>query len=236
MELTTRDWASIAWIAIFVVFVVVVLKDKSSLQTILRLAEGPKILVPFLVMTAWAGSLIYGAGRLGIWDTEQIKTTIVWFLTGAVVLFFQVNKAHRPGFWKRVTLGLFAAPTIFQFLSELATLPLWLEFLTQGLLLFAVLMSTVASHNDDEGIRRVGRLFSGVVVLAGLGLLGFSLFTFTTNATSGDVESALRDFFMPIWATVGILPFFYLLALYSAKAVNQIPGALIPDLWYRANH
>jgi hypothetical protein len=87
------------------------------------------------------------------------------------------------------------------------------ELILQPFLVLLGLMSVVAGMNDRH--KSVKRLTDRVLIFIGLALLAFTLQQLVVNWDELDKLQAMRELVLPMWLTVGLLPFIYFLSLYS---------------------
>jgi hypothetical protein len=82
-----------------------------------------------------------------------------------------------------------------------------------GALALLARLSVVA--DKDERSRSVKKLVDGLLALIGLALLAFASRQVYANWGNIDKHAALLQLVLPIWLTIGLLPFIYLLSLFS---------------------
>lgn len=216
MTLTSREWASVFWLAVFSLFAIGVSGVRASVWQMLKILVSPKLLVSLLVLIAYTVAAVAVAKRVGIWSLIDLKDTLVWFLAVAVALFFSLSRAmDEPGFFRMAALRTVELAVVVQFFRNLQSLGLLAEIVVQVVLIVIGLMFAVTSISKDPDTARLAPFFRGVLVAAGLALLAYSLFK---TLTIGEMDAGrwLRQFALPIWLTMAVLPIIYVLALFAA--------------------
>jgi hypothetical protein len=214
MGLNNREWASLFWLLVFVAFALSRREARSSFQTAAGIAIKPKILIPVLIMVAYVGALLYAGSRLGIWNTGLIKATVIWFVVTAVVLMMNSTRAGKERrFFLRTALRTLEWTVFIEFFTNLFVLNLIAELLLQAGLIFLVMLSAVAAQQRGQLI--VKRLADGVIGLIGLGLAAYALIQLIRQWDQLDKSAYLLEFVLPVWLTIGLLPFVYVIGLYA---------------------
>lgn len=213
-----REWALLFWALVSLTIVVSRRDLRPDFARMLRLALGRRILpllfglICWTVMQAWLGY------RVGIWDFTLITDTTIWFMTVGVVLFINLENTHKKqNFFRREVAAVIGANVLIEFYVDVYVLSFIAELLLQPLLLFLGILSLVAK--SEERTRVVGKLSDALLALGGMLLVVNA----TVHVFSGwrdlQVGALLRELSLPVWLTVGILPYIYLLGLYAAYQV-----------------
>lgn len=210
-----RQWASIFWITALAVFVLARRETRASTVNVLRAATSAKILVPLALLLGWVVGLAYVGSRVGIWGPDRVTDTVFWFVTAGLVLFGRFDKvSHEPHFVRRTTVATLELSALVEVLSELFVLTLAAELILQPA--FGVLggMSVVAAQKPEH--RPAKRLVDGVIVVASALLLVYVTVSLVSNWESVDKADLLQQFALPVWFTIGVLPYIYLVGLLAA--------------------
>jgi hypothetical protein len=212
--LNSRQSASLLWVGVILVAVLVWPTGRKSLVAIARTFLSRQIWPVFALLALWSLALVLVGRRIGIWTDALAADTWFWFFTTAVVLLFNLNKASKePGFFGRTAKETFGFTLILGFLSDLYVLSVPVEFVGLGILAVLAGVSAVAAHQRDSAEAR--KLADGCLSLVGLTILALALFSLITNWSNEDAPGLVRQLLMPAWMTLGVLPYIYAVSLYA---------------------
>ena len=212
-ELNNREWATLFWLGVVLLLVLWRKETRALLGDVVRIAAGWKIWVPFLALVAWMAILVMLAYRIRLWTTDLIKDTVIWVGSG-VALYFSVTQVRRqPHFFRGAALTGFKAAVFIEFYVNLYVFPFLIELILLPMITMLLMLSLVAGR--DEKTRDVKRFIDALTALVGLALLAFVTISLILNWRQLDWPGTLRRLALPIWLTLGLLPFLYVLSLFS---------------------
>jgi hypothetical protein len=211
---TNRDWASLFWLGLFVAWVLSKKDVRSSLADVARTAMTPKILLPTLTMFGYIAATVLVGAKLKLWNSDLFKDTVVWSFGPALVLLFSISDAgEKEHFFRRAVLNTIKYTILIEFYMNLVVLSLPVELVLVPVVTILTLLSIVTSTDDQY--KSVKTLLNWVTSLIGCALL----ITVTTRLAHSwhriDAAGDLRQFALPVWLTVGLLPYIYLLSLWA---------------------
>ena len=212
--LNNREWAILIWgVGIFLVLMART-EIRSSVGQLLRIVLSPQLLIPLMAMIGYAVGEIWLGYKARLWRSDLIKDTIVWFVISALAFFFGYNQASKqPHFFRRRLVAAISIPVFIEFLANLFVLNLIAELALQPFLLFLGLLIAVAEI--DERLRVWRRPLNTLLAAVGLSLLAYSVRQLFISWNAVDNPVTALHFALPIWMTIGLLPYIYLLSLYS---------------------
>lgn len=128
-----------------------------------------------------------------------------------MTLFFSLETTAREGFFRRAARRSVKAAVFVEAFANLVVLPLSVELVLVPVLTFVTLLAVFSER--DEGYAPVHRVMSGV-----LSLIGTALFVYVTVSLATDFNEGhtLRALALPVWLSLGSLPFIYGVGLWSA--------------------
>ena len=216
--LTNRELAALILLGGLIAFVLVRPgrnKIISSVGGALVTLTKPSILVPLLLYVGWIFAAAAGAGRLGLWDSNLLKTTILWLVLSGLALVMNLNDAiNKPGFFRRAVLKTLGVAAVVAFLSALKSFPLWIEIPAQTLAVLFAVVAVLAERKPEHA--PIGKLANGYLAIFGLSALIWSLAHLMGNWSSLDQGIVVREFLLPIWLTPVALLFVYGFAVLAA--------------------
>lgn len=209
-----RQLALLIWAAVALALALRSAGIRKSVLGVLRSLLNPVILVPIVGFLGLSALNILIGRSLGIWNGALATDTGFWVLGSGVVLLFNFERATKSDRYFRRTFGEVLGVTILvELLLEISILPLPVELALIPVTTLLVGLEVVAAR--DEQHQRVEGCAKRLLALLGLGLLTVGLVRAATDFDRLDLTHLGRQAFLPVWMTAGLLPFFYLLALYA---------------------
>jgi hypothetical protein len=223
--LNNREWATLIWaVGIFLVLALVVRKEmRSNVGGILRTLLSPQLLLPLLVMVGYVVGEVWLGYKARLWRSDLIKDTLVWVIISALALFFGYSQASKqPRFFRRRLVAAVSVPVFIEFFANLFVLNLVAELALQPFLILLAIF--IAAAESDERLRGWRTPLNVLIALIGLSLLAYSVRQLIMIWSAVDKPATALQFALPIWLTIGLLPYVYVLNLYSnyQKAFHAI--------------
>jgi hypothetical protein len=212
--LNNREWAILIWLAVLLVWLLLGKKSRAALASAVRTFCTPNILIPVSLLLGYVGIEVWLGAWLSLWRLELIKETVVWFLATGFALFLNFNKvATERHYFRNRMLAAFGLVVFLEFFTNLFVLNLVAELLLQPFLALLGMMTVVAAARREH--RPAKRLAEGLLIATVLALLAFNVQQVVVNWDEIDRGLAIRQLALPMWMTVGLLPFVYFMSLYS---------------------
>jgi hypothetical protein len=212
--LNTRETAFVAWLVIALIWALSRAGIRDAMARVVATLVGSRILTAvFAAGIAYTTFMVLLLERLGVWDVELTKTTVIWFVGTGLARTYSLER-HDRAYFKRLLFSTVALPILAEFVGNLHTFPLYVEFPLVFVVVTLVLLQAVAEQ--DPATRRVAVLCQYV-----LGLISLIVFAFLISDVVHDFAHVAtvergREFLLPLLLTAGFLPFLYVVALYSA--------------------
>ena len=213
-DLNARHEAAILWFgALFIYSLAASSGVRQSVLGLLKILGHRTILMSFigflLVVTALATVAVCLGGIVDLWETLPIVTVCVWTVSSGVGLLLNFsNFLEKGGEFKRAGAVLTPAATIAA-LTNIAILSFWWEF---ALLPFLGILSVTFAYYDSKD---QGHLLYSTVKTA---LMSYTLLVVAVAIKSlvddpSTWKALVQAGLMPIWLTLGALPYIRLLIL-----------------------
>ena len=159
--------------------------------------------------------IIFLLSKIGLWDTSQLKTTILWALTTAGVSFSRVTSASDDQeFFRNSLKDIFKITLAIEFVVAFYPFSLIAELLFLPFMAFVGFMVAFARGKDEH--QAVERFFNGVLVCAGLLIMGYSGYRLIYDPQDFFTLSTLKDFYLPPLLSFLFLPYVFFLVMYIA--------------------
>jgi len=215
--INNRELALLIWLALGAVLALILLRGdlRSTLLEVVRMVLNPVVVVPVVLMGGWTGGLIAVAAGIGWWEAELATDSVVWFVGTALVLMFRVTEAFgEERFFKRTIVGAVRVTVLVEVFVNLFVFSLPVELILLPVLTVLLMLSVVAG--SEQRFAGVKALIDAVLTLAGFSLIAYVVLQTVTDWQDFDKAGAFRKFALPVWLTIGIVPFVYFLSLYAA--------------------
>jgi hypothetical protein len=164
-------------------------------------------------MTCYIGLELWVGHRLSIWRIDLLTDTIIWFVASALVLFFNINEATKDRhFFRRRAAEVIGITAVIEFLVNFYVFSLPAELVLQAFLIVVALLSAFAGTQHQY--RSVKKFIERLLALAGFSIFAYVIFQVLVNWAELDKEGAMLQLALPVWLTLGMLPFIYALSVY----------------------
>ena len=209
-----RQLAVLIWLGVAAVLMLLKHDLRRSVRSVVRSMLARKVATVFVMMALWVAGELLLARRLSWWDTSMTTSTVFWFVGSGLVLFINTPKAaeeehfFRSSFLTAIKLSVFLGVFMNLFVLYLPA-----ELVLQVVLFFLFAMSAVASHKDE--FKQVKKLVDALIGIALAGLVIYEVATIASNWRTISHSGLVWQFFLPVWLTLGLLPFIYLAGVYS---------------------
>jgi hypothetical protein len=219
--LNNREWAILIWGAGILSMLMARREVRSSVAKLLRMLILPQILVPLIGMVGYVVLEVWLGRKVWLWRSQFTKDTIVWFVISALALLVGFNQASKqPHFFRRRVVAAFGLTVFLEFFLNLFVLNLIAEMLLQPVLLILSVFLAMAESDDRLGVLR--KPLSGLLVVISLSLLIFSVRQLFLSWSQLDKPAIALQAALPIWLTIGLLPYIYLAA--GVRSVQSVVG------------
>lgn len=212
--LNNREIATAIWLTIILLWALSISDFRRSIPGLLKAFFHKKIFLPLLVMLLYIFLMVLAFKKIGFWDVSATKDTILWTLGSAFASYFSLNKVTQDSaYFKNVILDNIKFIVIMEFVVNLYSFSLPAELIVIPIVSFIVMANVLAESKPEY--KQANKLFNFI-----LGVFGLYLLTFTFREVVVDFQNFaslknLRDFFLPPLFTVTLLPFIYIMALFS---------------------
>ena len=231
--LSSREQASLILLSVFLILVLLRKEVRGSILQLIRTFLSRAILLTLFALSTYILFEVWIGSQLGWWNTELVKETVIWFVVSSVVLSYKgvVEANNDPQFFRNTAIGTFA-PTVFvTFFLNLTALSLFAEVFWQLVTAIFTVMSVYTHARNEKEYETVRKFCDGILALIGLSWLAYTVHHIFETWAQLDGNQLFREFALPIWLTIGLLPFLYALSLYAAyeyplKSLNSQTNVL----------
>lgn len=212
--LNSRELATAVWAILLISLSSLSSESRKTFKNLVVSFFQIKLIAFFLFIAAYTTAVVVALANLGLWDSSQIKGTLVWYLFVGIGLSFEVfskdiDRAFvKDVLWKQ--LGFLAA---IEYFIALYPYSFWVEFILVPLIY--KLLKTQARGEYMEGKAKAGRNAS-----IALGFIGIIAIIRTARGLISDAENLSfsqfgLDAFTPLALTIIYLPILYLMYVFA---------------------
>ena len=213
---TTREWASITLI---ILFVLLSAKAKSVRGSILRVVKAFfqwKILLSIICAQIYMFLFAYTLYKYGLWNTTILRETIFFlFYTSIALILKYNNNDDRITSIKGIVEDTVKATLIIEFYLNIHTFSYGVELIIQFLLTLLYVMGAYIKR-DTKDLEKTYSCIQALFYGLSISLLVYSIYMsigeWKENFTSQTVISLL----FPIVATIAYWPFLYIFSVIKA--------------------
>ena len=215
--LDNRELAALIWVGAAALWALSTKSVREGFVGVVKAFLKPQILIPLVAMLAWVGLELWVGVRLALWNPALAKGTILWTLGSAGVLLFNCTQFDSDSdlhFFRRTIVATVGVAIFVEFFVNLYVMSLPVELVLQ---IMVVVPSLMVAVGDQKPEYKSAKVFCERV----LAVIGLALFAFAARQIYLDwhqlaARELLLKFALPIWLTVGLLPFLYVFSIYVA--------------------
>ncbi|WP_143108636.1 hypothetical protein [Bathymodiolus thermophilus thioautotrophic gill symbiont] len=172
-----------------------------------------QILIPIFSMVVYMLIVIYFLSVIDLWRCDQIKNSIVWFFSVALISMFEINNIKdSPNYFKDTLKNNLKVIVIIQFIISVYTFSLPLEIVFVPFMVFLAMMIAVSTSSKEHKIVEVA--LNKLLEYIGIGIIIFTIYKLFTEFSTIYQEKTFYDFVVPTLLSILFLPFLFLLSVY----------------------
>lgn len=207
MILDDREFAALLWLAIAVLFGFTWAKFRACLAELFRMGLQPKILLPISFMFSYVAVEVWLGFRVTLWCRDLLKSTLLWIAFSGLAMLFAFDQASKdPHFFRHSAAKTIGIAALLEFYMNIAPMSLGAELFFQPFMAALVIWPAFAG-------RRAKKTAGALIVLTGFALFGFTAHQLYSGWSGIDKHGLLLQFLLPVWLSIGLLPFIYGLSL-----------------------
>jgi hypothetical protein len=208
-----RELATLFWLAVALCWVLSKPELRFGLRGIFRtLFQHPFLYLSLTGMAGYMALEVWAGARLGLWNRDLLNPTILWAVLSGGVMCFESNKAARdPRFFRTMLAETVAVGVFIEFFMNVFVMSLPAEIVTQFIIAALALMRGVAGNKPEH--RQARKVFDVLFALIGFAFVAYTARRTYTDWATVDAREMTLEFILPVWLTIGLLPFTYVISL-----------------------
>lgn len=212
--LTTREWATLIWGLLFLIYMMVHKNIRKSFWNVIVIFCGPKLRILWGIIMLYVFGITMIFYQLPIWDNIYIKDIVIWFLTsGLIYCMNAVSSEADEKYIQKVLKDNLKLTLILEFFISTFTFDIWIELAIIPIITIISVMDIIAEKKEEY--KNVHKLIDIILALAGFWILYETVKIGINEYRELNVINTLVSFMIPIVYLLLIIPLEYLLELYS---------------------
>ena len=214
------------WLAVFAVTSLCQSQVRPAVADFARVLWVPSIRWVLAATIATGAALVLAGRRLSLWSPDLLTETLVWFVGTALVMV--VSSTEFPRLRKLTAMvQVVAATALTGVLVNLFVFPLAVELILVPLATMLAMVAVVADHAPAHAASK--RVAEGALAIIGVTVVGYVGARLLFDWAALDLAAEARRAALPVWLTIGFLPFAYALSVWMAydsawRRMMAVPG------------
>ncbi len=213
---TTREWASITLIILFVLMSAKARSVRGSIIEVVKAFFHWKILLPIICAQIYLSIFAYALYKYGLWDTTILRETIFFLFYTSISLMFRYNsKSERIANLKGIVEDTIKATLIIVFYLNIHTFSYCVELIIQFLLTLLYLMGAYIKR-DTKDLEKTYSCTQALFYGLSMSLLVYSIYMSIGEWKENFTLQTVISLLFPIVATIAYWPYLYLFSVIKA--------------------
>jgi hypothetical protein len=189
-------------------------KVRKSFKQVLKAFFVKAIITTLALMIIYITIVVFGLFKIGLWESHQLKNTIIWAVSVGALSLFKINSIKKdPHFFKNSVLDNLKLVAIVQLVVGIYTFGLLVELLLVPVLV--ILGAMLALAQTDEKYHLVEKILNGIMATLGVIFIFYSTYMLATNFGEFAKEQTVYDFSIPPLLTLLYLPFIFIMMVFT---------------------
>lgn len=216
--LSTREWATLIWGCIFMLYVLCHREIRKSLWNVIVIFFGKKLRILWEIILLYVLTITIVFCCLPIWENIYIKDIIIWFLfSGLIYCMNAVSSEADETYIKKILKENLKFTMILEFFMSTFTFNIWIELAIIPVITIITVMNVIAERKEEY--KSVHKLLDSVLAIAGFWIFYETIKIGINEYKQLNIINTLVSFMIPIVYLILIIPLEYLLELYSKYEV-----------------
>lgn len=212
--LSTREWATLIWGCIFMLYVLCHREIRKSLWNVIVLFFDKKLRILWEIILLYVLTITMVFCYLPIWENIYIKDIIIWFLfSGLIYCMNAVSSEADETYIKKILKDNLKFTMILEFFMSTFTFNIWIELAIIPVITIITVMNVIAERKEEY--KNVHKLLDSVLAIAGFWIFYETIKIGINEYKQLNIINTLVSFMIPIVYLILIIPLEYALELYS---------------------
>lgn len=212
--LSTREWATLIWGCIFVLYVLCHREKRKSLWNVIVMFFDKKLMILWKIILLYVLTITIVFCYLPIWENIYIKDIIIWFLfSGLIYCMNAVSSEADETYIKKILKDNLKFTMILEFFMSTFTFSIWIELAIIPVITIITVMNVIAERKEEY--KSVHKLLDSVLAITGFWIFYETIKIGINEYKQLNIINTLVSFIIPIAYLILIIPLEYALELYS---------------------
>lgn len=212
--LSTREWATLIWGCIFMLYVLCRREIRKSLWNVIVIFFDKKLRILWEIILLYVLTITMVFCYLPIWENIYIKDIIIWFLfSGLIYCMNAVSSEADETYIKKMLKDNLKFTMILEFFMSTFTFNIWIELAIIPVITIITVMNVIAERKEEY--KNVHKLLDSVLAIAGFWIFYETIKIGVFEYKQLNIINTLVSFIIPIAYLILIIPLEYALELYS---------------------
>ena len=212
--LSTREWATLIWGCIFMLYVLCYSEIRKSLWNVIVIFFDKKLRILWEIILLYVLTITMVFCYLPIWENIYIKDIIIWFLfSGLIYCMNAVSSEADETYIKKILKDNLKFTMILEFFMSTFTFNIWIELAIIPVITIITVMNVIAERKEEY--KSVHKLLDSVLAIAGFWIFYETIKIGINEYKQLNIINTLVSFMIPIAYLILIIPLEYALELYS---------------------
>ena len=212
--LSTREWATLIWGCIFMLYVLCHREIRKSLWNVIVIFSDKKLRILWEIILLYVLTITMVFCYLPIWENIYIKDIIIWFLfSGLIYCMNAVSSEADETYIKKILKDNLKFTMILEFFMSTFTFNIWIELAIIPVITIITVMNVIAERKEEY--KNVHKLLDSVLAIAGFWIFYETIKIGINEYKQLNIINTLVSFIIPIAYLILIIPLEYALELYS---------------------
>lgn len=216
--LSTREWATLIWGCIFMLYVLCHREIRKSLWNVIVIFFDKKLRILWEIILLYVLTITMVLCYLPIWENIYIKDIIIWFLfSGLIYCMNAVSSEADETYIKKILKDNLKFTMILEFFMSTFTFNIWIELAIIPVITIITVMNVIAEKKEEY--KSVHKLLDSILAIAGFWIFYETIKIGINEYKQLNIINTLVSFMIPIVYLILIIPLEYILELYSKYEV-----------------
>lgn len=216
--LSTREWATLIWGCIFMLYVLCHREIRKSLWNVIVIFFDKKLRILWEIILLYVLTITMVFCYLPIWENIYIKDIIIWFLfSGLIYCMNAVSSEADETYIKKILKDNLKFTMILEFFMSTFTFNIWIELAIIPVITIITVMNVIAEKKEEY--KSVHKLLDSILAIAGFWIFYETIKIGINEYEQLNIINTLVSFMIPIVYLILIIPLEYILELYSKYEV-----------------
>lgn len=216
--LSTREWATLIWGCIFMLYVLCHREIRKSLWNVIVIFFDKKLRILWEIILLYVLTITMVFCYLPIWENIYIKDIIIWFLfSGLIYCMNAVSSEADETYIKKILKDNLKFTMILEFFMSTFTFNIWIELAIIPVITIIIVMNVIAERKEEY--KSVHKLLDSILAIAGFWIFYETIKIGINEYKQLNIINTLVSFMIPIVYLILIIPLEYILELYSKYEV-----------------